>query len=149
MTTDLSTQIEADMKSAMRAKDTVRLSTIRMLRSAIKQREIDERITLNDNQIAAIITKMIKQRKDASTQFKQAGRPELADKENAEIDILTTYLPAALSEAEVANAIQTAITSTDATSMRDMGKVIAILKKELEGRADMSQVSKLVKDALS
>jgi uncharacterized protein len=148
MADDLKQQIQENMKDAMRKKDTLRLSTIRMLMAAIKQREIDEQITLNDADILKIINKMTKQRQDAAEQFSKAGRDELADKEIKEIAILEDYLPEQLSTEAVKTAIQTVIKETGASSMKDMGKVMAALKPTLEGRADMRAVSVIIKDIL-
>lgn len=146
---NLKARIQEDMKAAMRAKEQLRLGTIRMLMAAIKQREIDDRTTLNDAQILSVINKMIKQRHDAADQFQAASRQELADKENMEIAVLETYLPAQLSESEIQQAIRAAIASTNATSMKDMGKVMSLLKTKLEGQVDMAVVSAKVKQDLS
>src|SRR5512143_476183 len=129
------------MKSAMRASDKERLSTIRMLQAAIKQREVDERITLDDAQVLAVLEKMVKQRKESIVQFEQGGRADLAAKEQAEIALLQGYLPAQLSEAEVDALIRDAIAATGAASIKDMGKVMGIVKAKAAGRADMSAVS--------
>lgn len=149
MADTLKTRIQEEMKDAMRKKETLRLSTIRLLMAAIKQREIDEQITLDDANITKVINKMIKQRQDASEQFTKAGRTELADKENQEIKILETYLPEQLSSEKVEAAIQKAIQETGASSMKDMGKVMGLLKPELEGRADMRAVSAKIKERLN
>ena len=148
MTTDLISTIKSDMKEAMKAKEATRLGAIRMLLSEIKKVEIDQRKTLTDTDILTIINKMIKQRKDSEQQFIDANRPELADKEHAEIIALTTYLPEPLSEQEVLHIISSAIAESDAKSMQDMGKVIAKVKPELVGRADMSQVSGWIREKL-
>ncbi len=145
----LKTQIQEDMKTAMRAKETARLATIRLLLAAMKQREVDERIELTDADILAIIEKMIKQRKDSITQYEAGGRQDLADVEKSEMDILVTYMPAALSDAEVQAEVDAALAATGAAGMQDMGKVVALLKGKLAGRADMGKVSGLVKSALS
>lgn len=145
----LKEQITEDMKAAMRAKDTVRLGTIRLLTAAIKQKEVDERIELTEAHILAIIEKMIKQRKDSISQFEAGGRQDLADIEKAELAILSTYMPAALSEHEVKAEVAAAVASTGASGPQDMGKVMAILKPKLSGRADMTVVSGLVKSALT
>jgi hypothetical protein len=142
-------QINEDMKTAMRAKDSARLGAIRLLLAALKQKEVDERIELNDTAVITIVEKLLKQRKDSATQYQAAGRMDLADQENFEIGILSAYMPQALGADEVAALIQQAITETGAASARDMGKVIAWLKPQLAGRADMSAVSGLVKNALS
>ena len=141
----LKDQITEDMKTAMRAKEVDRLGTIRMLLAAIKQREVDERIVLSDSDVLAIVDRQIKQRKDSITAFDGAGRTELADKERAEIVVLTTYLPAQLTAAEVDSAITAAVAQSGAKSGADMGKVMTILKPVLAGKTDMSKVSALVK----
>ena len=145
----LKEQITEDMKSAMRAKEAERLGTIRLLLAAIKQREGDERITVDDAGIIAIIEKLIKQRKDSIEQFQKAGRTDLVDQESKELGILQAYMPAQLSEAEVQVAIQKTISSLGATGPQDMGKVIGALKAQLAGKADMGMVSGLVKAALA
>jgi uncharacterized protein YqeY len=145
----LKDQITDDMKAAMRAKESARLGTIRLLTAAIKQKEVDERIELTDDQILAIIEKMIKQRKDSISQFEAGGRQDLADIEKSELVILSAYMPAALSEAEVQSEISAAVTAVGAAGPQDMGKVMGILKPKLAGRADMTAVSALVKAALS
>ena len=145
----LKEQITEDMKSAMRAKEAERLGTIRLLLAAIKQREVDERITVDDAGIIAIIEKLIKQRKDSIEQFQKAGRTDLVDQESKELAILQAYMPAQLSEAEVQAAIQKTISSLGAAGPQDMGKVIGALKAQLAGKADMGMVSGLVKAALA
>lgn len=145
----LKEQITEDMKTAMRAKDSVRLGTIRLLTAAMKQKEVDERIELTDVMILAIIEKMIKQRKDSITQFEAGGRQDLADIEKAEVTVLSAYMPAALSDAEVQAEVQAAVAATGAAGPQDMGKVMAVLKPKLAGRADMTAVSGLVKAALA
>jgi hypothetical protein len=144
----LKEKITEDMKNAMRAKEAARLATIRLLTSAIKQKEVDERIEVNDEQVLSIIEKMIKQRKDSITQFEAGGRQDLADIEKSELAILSTYMPAALSEAEVQAEVQAAVAASGAAGPQDMGKVMAILKPKLAGRADMTAVSAIVKAAL-
>lgn len=144
----LKQQITEDMKTAMRAKDTARLGAIRLLLAAMKQREVDERIELTDTDVVTIIEKMIKQRRDSITQFEAAQRQELADAEKFEISVLQTYMPQPMSEAEVSAAVTAAIASSGAQSPQEMGKVIALLKPQLAGRADMGKVSALVKAAL-
>ena len=144
----LKEKITEDMKNAMRAKEAARLATIRLLTSAIKQKEVDERIEVNDEQVLGIIEKMIKQRKDSITQFEAGGRQDLADIEKSELAILSTYMPAALSDAEVQAEVQAAVAASGATVPQDMGKVMAILKPKLAGRADMTAVSTIVKAAL-
>ena len=145
----LKERITEDMKAAMRASEKERLSTIRMLQAAIKQREVDERITLDDAQVIAVLEKMVKQRRESVLAFEQGGRADLADKEKAEIALLQVYLPAQLSEAEVDALIRDAIASTGATSMKDMGKVMGAVKAKAAGRADMGAVSARIKAALS
>jgi len=145
----LKEKITEDMKAAMRARETARLATIRLMTAAIKQKEVDERIELNDDHVLAIIEKMIKQRKDSITQFEAGARQDLADIEKAELAILVTYMPAALSEAEVQAEVAAAVTASGAAGPQDMGKVMAILKPKLAGRADMTAVSALVKAALT
>jgi hypothetical protein len=145
----LKEQITEDMKAAMRAKDAVKLGAIRMLTAAIKQKEVDERIDVTDAQVLAIIEKMIKQRKDSISQFEAGGRQDLADIEKVELAILSVYMPAALSDAEVRAAVTDAIAETGAAGPQDMGKLMAVLKPKLAGRADMTAVSALVKAALS
>jgi uncharacterized protein YqeY len=145
----LKEQITEDMKAAMRAKEAAKLGTIRLLTAAIKQKEVDERIEVTDAQVLAIIEKMIKQRKDSISQFEAGGRQDLADVEKAELAILTTYMPAGLSEAEIKAEVQAAVAASGAAGPQDMGKVMAIVKPKLAGRADMTVVSALVKAALS
>ena len=145
----LKERITEDMKAAMRASEKDRLSTIRMVQAAIKQREVDERITLDDAQVITVLEKMVKQRKESITQFEQGGRSDLADKEKAEIALLQAYLPAQLSEAEVDALIKEAIATTGAASVKDMGKVMGIVKVKAAGRADMGAVSARIKAALS
>lgn len=145
----LKAQINDDMKAAMRARETDRLGTIRLLLAAIKQREVDERIELDDAAVTAVVEKLIKQRKDSITQFDAANRQDLADKERAEVVVLQAYMPAALSDAEVAAEVQKAVTETGAAGPQDMGKVMGVLKGRLAGRADMTAVSGLVKAALA
>ncbi|REE23410.1 hypothetical protein B0G71_6661 [Paraburkholderia sp. BL27I4N3] len=145
----LKDRINDDMKAAMRARETERLGTIRLLLAAIKQREVDERITLDDTAITAVIDKMIKQRKDSISQFEAAGRTDLADKEKAELAILSAYMPEQMSEAEIVAEVQAAVAQTGATGPQDMGKVMGVLKPKLAGRADMTAVSAQVKAALA
>ncbi len=144
----LKQRINEDMKSAMRAADKRRLGTIRLLMAAIKQREVDERIVLDDTQVIAVIEKMIKQRRDSISQYEAAGRQELADQEIYEIEVLQAYMPAALSETEVDTLIEAAIAHAGAVSAKDMGKVMAVLKPQMQGRADMGQVGAKVKAKL-
>ena len=137
------------MKAAMRAKDSARLSTVRLLLAAIKQREVDERIELDDTQILSVIEKMIKQRRESIAQYEKAARKDLADVEKAEIEVLSGYMPAQMSEADIQREIQSAISETGASGVKDMGKVMAALKSKLAGKADMGKVSALVKAKLS
>ena len=145
----LKDQITEDMKNAMRAKEVARLGTIRLLLAAIKQREVDDRIVLDDAAIIATIEKMIKQRKDSISQFEKAARDDLVTIEAAEMVILQTYLPAQMSDAEVEAAVVAAVSATGAVGPQDMGKVIGMLKGQLAGKADMGKVSGLVKAALA
>ncbi|MBR7793298.1 MULTISPECIES: GatB/YqeY domain-containing protein [Undibacterium] len=145
----LKEQITDDMKAAMRAKEAGKLGTIRLLTAAMKQKEVDERVELDDGMILAIIEKMIKQRKDSIQQFEAGGRQDLADIEKAELAVLSTYMPAALSDEEVQAAVAAAVAETGAAGPQDMRKVIDVLKAKLAGRADMGKVSGLVKAALS
>ena len=145
----LKERITEDMKAAMRAKDSDRLSAIRLLLSAIKQREVDERIQLSDDDVVAVIEKMLKQRRDSITQFEAAARHDLADKEKFEVGVIQHYLPAQLSAAEVDAAIATAITEAGATSAKDMGKVMGLVKPKVAGRTDMGKLSELVKAKLA
>jgi uncharacterized protein YqeY len=145
----LKEKITEDMKAAMRARDAQRLGAIRLLTAAIKQKEVDERIELDDAQVQAIIDKMIKQRRDSITQFETGGRQDLADAEKSELAVLAEYMPAALSDAEVQAEVAAAVTATSAAGPQDMGRVMAVLKPKLAGRADMTAVSALVKSALA
>jgi uncharacterized protein YqeY len=145
----LKDQITEDMKAAMRAKDMAKLGTIRLLTAAMKQKEVDERIELTDAHVLAIIEKMIKQRKDSITQFEAGGRQDLADAEKAEMEVLSVYMPAAMSEAEIQSEVAAAVAATGAAGPQDMGKVMGVLKPKLAGRADMTAVSALVKAALA
>lgn len=145
----LKDQITEDMKSAMRAKETARLSAIRLLLAAIKQREVDERIVVDDAGVIAIVEKMMKQRKDSISQFEKAGREDLVAIEVGEMAILQAYLPAQLSDAEVEAAVAAAVAATGASGPQDMGKVIGALKAQLAGKADMGKVSGLVKAILA
>ena len=141
-------RITEDMKSAMRAKDSERLGTIRFLLAAIKQREVDERITLDDTQVIGVLDKMVKQRKDSITAFAQAGRTDLVDKETAEMKVLEGYLPQRLSADEVAAEVARIVRELGATGPGDMGKVMGAVKAQLAGKADMGMVSAAVKAAL-
>jgi uncharacterized protein len=145
----LKDRITEDMKNALRAKDTPRLGAIRLLLAAMKQREVDERIELTDADIVAIIDKMLKQRRDSITQYEKGGRQDLADAEKFEMTVLQAYMPAALSTEEIEAAIAQAISGAGAAGPQDMGKVMAVLKPKLAGKADMSAVSQLVKAKLS
>jgi uncharacterized protein YqeY len=145
----LKLRVTEDMKTAMRAKDTVRLGTIRLLLAAIKQKEIDERIELDDVTVSSIVEKLIKQRKDSISQFQAAGRDDLVATEQAELVVLQAYLPEQLSAAEVEAAVIAAIAESGAASAKDMGKVMGLVKPRLTGRADMGQVSALIKARLA
>lgn len=144
----LKTRINEDMKAALRARQTDRLSAIRLLLAAIKQREIDSRTELDDAGVVAVVDKLIKQRRDAAAQYAAAGRQDLADKEQAEIEVLSVYLPQPLSADEVYDLVRQAIVETGAAGVRDMGKVMAWLKPRLAGRADMTTISARVKAVL-
>ena len=149
MASPLKDRITEDMKSAMRAKDAPRLSTIRMLLAACKQREVDERIELSDTDVVGLVDKLIKQRKDSVAAFSQAGRTDLVDKENAELLVLQAYLPARLSADEVLAEITALVAELGAAGPGDMGKVMAAAKSRLAGKAEMAQVSAAVKQALT
>jgi len=141
-------QLNEDIKTAMKARETEKLAALRLLLSEVKRREVDERITLDDGGVIAVVEKMLKQRKDSISQFEKAARQDLADKEKAEVAILEAYLPQQLSAAEVDAIIAEAIASTGAKSGADMGKVMGVVKPRLAGRADMGKVSGLVKSKL-
>ena len=145
----LKTQLTEDMKTAMRAKDQVSLSTIRLINAAIKQFEVDERTEADDAKVISILTKMVKQRKDSAKIYTEAGRQDLADKENAEIEILNRYLPQMMSAEEINTVVDAAIAETGASGMADMGKVMGVLKTRLAGKADMGEVNKVLKAALT
>ena len=145
----LKERVNDDMKAAMRAGETARRDAIRLLLAAIKQKEVDERVLLDDATIVAVIDKMLKQRRDSIAQYDAAGRTELADAERFEVDVLSAYRPAGLSDAEVEAAVAAAIAEAGAAGAGDMGKVMALLKPRLAGRADMSDVSRRVKVALT
>ena len=145
----LRTQINDDMKAAMRAKEAPRLSAIRLLLAAIKQREVDERKELDDEEIVAVVEKMIKQRRESISQYEKASRADLAEAEKFELEVLQAYMPQQLSDAEIEAAVLAALAESGAQGMRDMGKVMAILKPQLAGRADMSAVSSMVKSRLA
>lgn len=144
----LKERITQDMKDAMRSGEKERLGVIRMLQAAIKQREVDERIVLDDPQVLAVIEKMIKQRREAIAQFEAGGRTDLAEKENAEAKLLQAYLPEQLSPAELESLVASAIAETGAASVKDMGKVMGVVKTRAAGRADMGAVSALIKAKL-
>jgi hypothetical protein len=144
----LKDRITEDMKSAMRAGEKERLGTVRLALAAIKQREVDERISLDDTQVLAVLEKMIKQRREAITQFQSGGRADLVAKESAEITVLQQYLPAQMSEAEIDTLIQESIQSSGAVSIKDMGKVMAVVKPKAQGRADMGALSARIKQKL-
>ncbi|HHX2532456.1 TPA: GatB/YqeY domain-containing protein [Neisseria subflava] len=145
----LKTQLTEDMKTAMRAKDQVSLSTIRLINAAIKQFEVDERTEADDAKVISILTKMVKQRKDSAKIYTEAGRQDLADKENAEIEILNRYLPQMMSAEEIKTVVEAAIAETGASGMADMGKVMSVLKTRLAGKADMGEVNKVLKTVLT
>lgn len=145
----LKDQLSEQQKLAMRARDKARLSTLRMLLAEINQKELDSRETLNDDEVITIVTKMVKQRKDAATQYEQAGRQELADGELQEIVVLQEFLPQPLSADELEALLNDAIAASGATGMQDMGKVMAVLKPQIQGRADMGKVSASIKARLA
>lgn len=145
----LKLRITEAMKTAMRAKDAAQLGTIRLILAAIKQIEVDERIQPDDTRILAVLDKMIKQRRDSLSQFEQAKRQDLADKEAEEIKVLQTFMPQALTPEEIGNLIRAAIAQSGAASVQDMGKVMGLLKPQVQGRADMGQVGQWVRQALS
>lgn len=145
----LKQRLTDDMKAAMKAGDKPRLEVIRLVNAAIKQREVDERIVLDDAQVLAVLEKMIKQRRDSVAQYDAAGRSDLADRERFEIGVIEAYLPARLSEAEIAAIIDAAIASTGATGPKDMGRVVAEVKAHTAGRADMGEVSQRIKARLA
>lgn len=145
----LKERINEDLKAAMRARDARRLSAIRLLMAAVKQKEIDERISLDDAQVIAVIDKMLKQRRDSITQFAAAGRNDLVAKESFEAELLTGYLPARLSAAEIEEAVMRAVNDVAAAGPGDIGKVMTVLRKDLAGRADMGEVSRRVKSHLT
>ena len=145
----LKTRITTEMKAAMRAKNKPRLSTIRLIQAEIKRIEVDERIELNDTRVLAILDKMSKQRRDSLSQFKDAGRDDLAEQEQSELDVIAEFLPAALTEEELQTLIDKAVADSGAQAMSDMGKVMAIIKPLVQGRADMGAVSQQIKARLS
>ena len=144
----LLTQLKDAQKDAMRAKDKLSLGTIRMALAAVKQREVDERIELNDTDVLQILTKMVKQRQEAAAQFIAGDRQDLADKEEAEIAVIKRFLPQALSDDEVQAIVEDALAQSGASDIKDMGKVMALVKPKVQGRADMSEVSKLIRAKL-
>ena len=145
----LKERITEDMKAAMRAAERERLSAIRLILAAIKQREVDERVVLDDTQVIAVLEKMVKQRRESITQFERGGRADLVAKETAELGVLKGYLPSELSDAEVAALIDEAIRSTAAESIKDMGKVMGVVRQKVQGRADLAAVSARIKERLS
>lgn len=149
MTTSLKQQIQEDMKIALRAHDKQRLGVVRLILAAIKQVEVDERVEVDDTRITQILNKMIKQRRDSIAQYDQAKRDDLADQERLEVKIIQTYLPEPLSETDIDRIVSEAITKVGATSVKEMGKVMAELKDKLQGRADMTQISAKIKARLT
>jgi len=149
MASKLKNQIADAVKDAMRAKDKARLGVLRMVMSEFKKIEVDERIELDDTRVLAVLDKQLKQRKDSAKQFSDAEREDLAERERFEIGVIQEFMPASLSEEEITKLLQEAITQTGAESMRDMGKVMGIVKPQVQGRADMGAVSKLVKSLLN
>jgi len=145
----LKNRITDDMKLAMKAKDKQVLKAVRMVLGAIKQKEVDDRIELDDTQVLAVIQKMVKQRKDSISQFSDAGRTDLVEVEEAELVVINSYMPEQLGDKEIAAAVDQAITDSGADSMKDMGKLMGMLKVQLDGKADMGLVSRLIKDKLS
>lgn len=149
MTSTLKPQLTTDMKSSMKGGDKHRLGVVRLMLAAIKQIEVDERIELDDTRILAVLDKMVKQRRESIAQYSKAGRDDLVAVEEAEIAIIQEYLPAALSDAEINELVETSIASTGAATIKDMGKLMGVLKPQLQGRADMGKVSQLIKSRLS
>ena len=149
MSETLKSQLQTDMKSSMKSGDKDRLGVIRLILAAIKQIEVDERIELDDTRITAVLDKMAKQRRESISQFDAAGRDDLTAVEQAELEIIQQYLPEALTEAEINDLVEQSIASTGAESMKDMGKLMGVLKPQLQGRADMGKVSQLIKSRLS
>ncbi len=148
MADDLKSRIQEDVKGAMRARNRQRLDALRLITAAIKQKEVDDRVELDDGAVIGVLNKMIKQRRDSIDQFQKAGRDELAAREAYEIDVIQNYMPAAMDEAELESLIDAALAQTDASSMKDMGKVMGALKAKIKGRADMGAVSAKVKARL-
>lgn len=149
MSESLKQRIQEDVKSAMRAQEKQRLGVLRLISAAIKQREVDERIQLDDTQVIVVLDKMLKQRRDSVAQFKQANRQDLVDKESFEIEVIQSYLPQPLSESELTDLIEKAITEVGAKSVKDLGQVMGLLKPQVQGRADMKVVSQQLKQRLS
>lgn len=149
MSDSIKDRIREDLKASMKAKDKARLNVIRMMMAAVKQREVDERISLDDMQVITVLDKMLKQRRESMTQYTQAGRDELADVEAKEIRVIQEFLPQPLTEQEINNLVIEAIAKTGASSIKDMGKVMGIIKPEMQGRADMATVSVTIKGLLS
>ncbi len=149
MSESIKKRIQEDIKSAMRAKDKRRLGTLRLISAAIKQQEVDERISLDDTQVIVVLDKMLKQRRDSLAQYEKANRQDLAEQESYEIKLIQEYLPQPLSEDELADLIDAAISQTNATTLKQLGKVMAILKPQVQGRADMRAISMAVKQRLS
>lgn len=149
MTTSLKQRIQEDMKTALRAQDKQRLGVVRLILAAIKQVEVDERVEVDDTRITQILDKMLKQRRDSIAQYDQAKRDDLADQERLEVGIIRTYLPEPLSDADIDRMLSEVITRVGATSVKDMGKVMAELKEKLQGRADMTQISARIKERLT
>ena len=145
----LKIRIQDDVKDAMRSKDKERLGTLRLITAAIKQKEVDERIEMDDAAVIAVLEKMVKQRKDSISQYGQAGRDDLVAKEQTELDLIQTYLPEQLSDAEIETVVNKAIADTGASDMKDMGKVMAAVKPQVQGKADMGLVSKIIKTKLA
>lgn len=145
----LKEKITADMKVAMRAKEKQRLGVIRLIQAAIKQREVDERISLDDSQVIMVLDKMLKQRRDSIEQYEKAGRPDLVDQEAFEIQVIKTYLPQPLTATEITDLVTQAIQTTGATSVKDLGKVMGILKAQVQGRTDMKQLTDQIKQRLN
>jgi hypothetical protein len=149
MSETLKERLQEDMKAALRAKEKQRLGTIRLIHAAIKQREIDERVSLDDAQVIVVLDKMLKQRRDSFTQYEQAGRQDLADQEAFEIAVIQAYLPQPLTEEELTVMLKQALADSQASSIKDLGKVMGLLKPQLQGRADMRKVSEQVKQLLT
>jgi hypothetical protein len=149
MSETLKERLQEDMKAALRAKEKQRLGTIRLIHAAIKQREIDERVSLDDTQVVVVLDKMLKQRRDSFTQYEQAGRQDLADQEAFEIAVIQAYLPQPLTEEELTVMLKQALADSQASSIKDLGKVMGLLKPQLQGRADMRKVSEQVKQLLT